>query len=187
MEKSIIAERATMLVREKGYHKVKIGEIANDLGISHATIYKYYKDKKALLRSVALNKLNEDDKSLRKIVDYSKDSNNLYHYLWMLAHIQRDFYLFDSNLFELSKDFYEHDLIFRNRENIVWRTNLVDLLRDSMCVNKEELNITADTILNAFSVFYIPYFFLQWGTDYYQANFDSLYNLVIKNSDLKVA
>ena len=54
--KKDILEVATVLFSEKGYHEVKVDEIAEKVGLSKGTIYLYYENKEALFHSIILKK-----------------------------------------------------------------------------------------------------------------------------------
>lgn len=54
--KKDILEEAARLFSEKGYHEVKVDEIAEKVGLSKGTIYLYYENKEALFHSIILEK-----------------------------------------------------------------------------------------------------------------------------------
>lgn len=68
---SEIKEKAIELTMEKmraeGFDKVRLTDIAKDIGISHAALYAHFKDKTALLDSVSERWLVDIDESLETI------------------------------------------------------------------------------------------------------------------------
>lgn len=64
-EKTIDLTVATM--RREGFDKVRLSEIAKDLGVSHAALYAHFADKAALLDAVSERWLSEIDARLETI------------------------------------------------------------------------------------------------------------------------
>jgi AcrR family transcriptional regulator len=64
-EKAIDATMAKM--RENGFDKVRLTDIAKELGLSHAALYSHFKDKTALFDSVSERWLHEINKSLEAV------------------------------------------------------------------------------------------------------------------------
>jgi AcrR family transcriptional regulator len=64
-EKAIDATVARM--RENGFDKVRLTDIARDLGVSHAALYAHFADKTALLDAVSERWLREIDKGLEAV------------------------------------------------------------------------------------------------------------------------
>ena len=65
---------ATVLkMRSDGYDKVRLTDIAKELGVSHAALYSHFQDKTALLDSVSERWLLEIDKALDDVCRKSKD------------------------------------------------------------------------------------------------------------------
>jgi len=63
---------ARELVRQHGYEKFRLTDVARELGVSHAALYKYFEDKDALLDAVNAEWLNEIDETLEAILDMPK-------------------------------------------------------------------------------------------------------------------
>lgn len=70
-EKAIDATMARM--REDGFDKVRLTEIARELGLSHAALYAHFADKTALLDAVSERWLREIDNSLEAVCRKSKE------------------------------------------------------------------------------------------------------------------
>jgi AcrR family transcriptional regulator len=64
-EKAIDATVARM--RENGFDRVRLTDIARDLGVSHAALYAHFADKTALLDAVSERWLREIDKNLEAV------------------------------------------------------------------------------------------------------------------------
>lgn len=71
-------------MREVGFEKVRLTDIAKDLGVSHAALYSHFQDKTALLDAVSERWLNEIDKSLEAVCKKSKEPTEKI-LLWMIT------------------------------------------------------------------------------------------------------
>jgi AcrR family transcriptional regulator len=81
-EKAIDAAVAKM--REVGFEKVRLTDIAKELKVSHAALYSHFKDKSDLLDAVSQRWLHGLDDSLEKICRRKKDPREKIHD-WALA------------------------------------------------------------------------------------------------------
>jgi len=70
-EKAIDATMAKM--REDGFDKVRLTDIAKELGLSHAALYAHFKDKTALFDAVSERWLLEIDESLEAVCRKAKE------------------------------------------------------------------------------------------------------------------
>jgi AcrR family transcriptional regulator len=62
-----------------GYGKTAMHEIAEDLGISKASLYYYYPDKESLFRAVFEKEMQEFINQLHKTIDLSDDAEELFY------------------------------------------------------------------------------------------------------------
>src|SRR5205085_2000141 len=81
-EKAIEATLTKM--REVGFEKVRLTDIAKELGVSHAALYMHFKDKSELLDAVSKIWLLELDETLESICRKRKDPCQKIHD-WALA------------------------------------------------------------------------------------------------------
>jgi AcrR family transcriptional regulator len=81
-EKAIDSTLARM--REVGFEKVRLTDIARDLKVSHAALYSHFKDKSDLLDAVSQRWLRGLDETLEKICRKKKDPPEKIHD-WALA------------------------------------------------------------------------------------------------------
>jgi AcrR family transcriptional regulator len=70
-EKAIDATIAKM--RVVGFDKIRLTDVAKELGVSHAALYSHFKDKSALLDAVSERWLCQIDENLEEICRKSKD------------------------------------------------------------------------------------------------------------------
>jgi AcrR family transcriptional regulator len=71
-------------MRRFGFEKVRLVDIAKELGVSHAALYAHFKDKSALLDAVSERWLLKIDKDLKAICKKSKDPLERIH-AWVLS------------------------------------------------------------------------------------------------------
>ena len=71
-------------MREEGFDKVRLTDIAKELGVSHAALYSHFKDKTALLDAVSERWLREIDENLEVICHKAKDPTEKI-IIWMLT------------------------------------------------------------------------------------------------------
>ena len=81
-KKAIDATMAKM--REAGFDKVRLIDIAKELGVSHAALYAHFKDKNALLDAVSERWLLEIDETLEVVCRKSKEPTKKI-LAWMLT------------------------------------------------------------------------------------------------------
>lgn len=71
-------------MREDGFDKVRLTDIAKEIGLSHAALYAHFQDKTALLDAVSERWLLEIDESLEAVCRKSKDPAEKI-ILWMIT------------------------------------------------------------------------------------------------------
>lgn len=69
-KKKIILQAATRVFSEKSLHKANLREIAEEAGISHANIYRYFHDKQALFVQSFLLGVQELNEKLDEIINF---------------------------------------------------------------------------------------------------------------------
>lgn len=88
LSSSEIKEKAIDLtidrMRQYGFEKVRLVDVAKELGVSHVALYSHFRDKAALLDAVSERWLTEIDKNLEAICKKSKDPAEKIH-SWMLS------------------------------------------------------------------------------------------------------
>lgn len=98
-EKAI--EYAEERIRRLGFEKIRLIDVAKDLGISHAALYQHFPDKAALLESVTDKWLMAADSELEKVIKQKKTAAELI-VLWFLSlhRIKRKKVSLDPELFK---------------------------------------------------------------------------------------
>ncbi len=83
-----IRNAAQKIFAEKGFHEATISEVAQQAGISEATIYEYFSSKEELLFSIGGETERRSREMLAFILDHVRGASNkirslIYHYLWL--------------------------------------------------------------------------------------------------------
>lgn len=131
-KKAIDATVARM--RKEGFDKVRLTEIAKELGVSHAALYAHFKDKTALFDAVSERWLVAVDESLEAICRKANKDPTEKLWLWMvtlhrakLAKILNDPELYKS--FDLGATI-EKPFVKRHLESM--RTQLLGLVNEAI-------------------------------------------------------
>ena len=130
-EKAIDATMSKM--REDGFDKVRLTDIARQLGLSHAALYAHFADKAALLDAVSERWLREIDSSLEAVCRKSREPTEKI-LAWMLvlhrakvAKVLHDPELFKA--FDLSTAVHKP---FAQRHMNTMQEQLVGLVREAI-------------------------------------------------------
>jgi len=83
-----IREAAQRVFAQKGFHEATISEVAQEAGISEATIYEYFSSKEELLFSIPGETERRTKETLEFILAHVRGASNkirciIYHYLWL--------------------------------------------------------------------------------------------------------
>jgi AcrR family transcriptional regulator len=71
-------------MRDIGFEKVRLTDIAKEIGVSHAALYAHFKDKMALMDAVSERWLNQIDESLEAVTKKNIDPIDKIQ-LWMMT------------------------------------------------------------------------------------------------------
>ena len=147
-------------IRQLGFEKVRLTDIARELHVSHAALYAHFKDKSALLDAVSERWLLELDDKLEAICRRKKDPVERIH-AWALAlhrakveKVSRDpelYRAFDAAA-EISKPFVERhmDTMFRQLSGLVREAI------EAAGLNKADPRLMTKVILESTSAFHHP-------------------------------
>ncbi len=74
-KQGVIFDSALKIIKEKGFHRARIGDIAEEAGISYGLVYHYFKNKEELFNEI----LNQWWVSLYQLLDTIKKSDEDFH------------------------------------------------------------------------------------------------------------
>jgi AcrR family transcriptional regulator len=135
-EKAVAVTIAAM--RRDGFDKVRLTDIAKQLGVSHAALYAHFEDKAALVDAVSAQWLRQVDETLDAICRKPGKSPRDKIHAWMLAlhRAKREKVLNDPELYK-SFDLHSHakkPYVQHHLETM--RTQLVGLMREAAASRK---------------------------------------------------
>lgn len=159
------------IVYEKGMEKTTLYDVARNLGVTHAALYKHYRNKEDLFQKLALHWLEETSRELFEWVKpvTSSGKQALHDWLWILANTKKKLYHTDKRMFFLYTDYIE-----KNGELV--EDHLQHLAEKAEGVSgwKGE----GQAIITAFIYFHNPYFANRWSNEEYAALFEKVWRLV---------
>lgn len=167
-----ILQEAEKVVTQYGMEKASISLIAKSLGVSHAALYKHFKNKEDILTTLALRWLRQilDDVYQFDGTSYDSKLCLIHDWLWKLSLAKRHAYQENPEMFALYTAYIDQTppILALHTEELI--TSL------SQTLNYQNQNILL-AILEAFTVFSAPAFALSWGWDV-EKRFEKLWQLV---------
>jgi AcrR family transcriptional regulator len=167
-----IIETARQLVLEKGAMNVTILEVASEIGISHAAIYKYFKNKQELLASIAQTWLDETSASLFSFdtTKYTTKAEIAHAWLWELARSKKEAHENHPQMFELYTKYIEQDPKLSKSHTVELAKSYAEATGS---VTPEE-DFAA---LQAFMPFTDPHYAPTWD-EHFQERFEAVWRIV---------
>lgn len=144
LSQEIILNMAEKIIYEKGMEKTTLYDIASNLNVTHAALYKHYRNKEDLFQKLALRWLEETS---REIFAWTQDAGQtpddaLHDSALALGHTKKKRYKTDRKMFLLYTDYIEQNeelvknhvahLAQKARKLAVERTKETRLLRRSL-------------------------------------------------------
>lgn len=168
-----IFSTAEAIILNKGIKKTTLSDIAKKLGVTHAAIYKHYKNKEDLLQKLALKWLDNTSKDLFEWTP-SKDTDAetaLHDWLWLLSNTKKNLYHNDEKMFRLYTEYIEtNDTLIKNHLN-------------HLAEKVEEISGWKDqgmAVITAFTYFHNPCFSKKWDHSNYQELFEEVWSIVYR-------
>ncbi|MCG4281389.1 TetR/AcrR family transcriptional regulator [Lacticaseibacillus saniviri] len=170
--RTVILDTAAELVEQKGVDGVTLADVGSQLGISHAALYKYFKNKRDLWTSLSLRWL---DAILRDIfpfdtTGYTSKAAIAHDWLWDLAQGKMNAYKDDPTMFTLYTEYID-----ANEDVLAIHVgDLVASLKQALGTDDE---VQVRALISAFAQFTTPVFAKSWGPQS-QADFEAIWRLV---------
>lgn len=173
----IIITTAKRLIKETNTAEVPLSKIANELGITHAAIYKHFKNKQALWEAVAADWFEQ---TIINNVHFTpnKQQNKqaeLHDWLWAFVNAKKNAYNNDPQMFMLNTYYIDNNPLALHEV----LTSAYKMINQIMGYNDSNFE-KAEAILSAFSVFTLPNFKETWHLPDYQPRFELLWQLISK-------
>jgi AcrR family transcriptional regulator len=170
-----IIETAVLLIGQTQNTEVTLSQIADELGITHAALYKHFKNKQDLWEAVAKCWFNNQilGKINLKPEDYASLPEFLHAWLWAFANAKKKAYNEDQRMFALNTQYVDnHPFVLRNVLTEACKT--IDQFMNYHDPNYER----AEAIFSTFSVFNLPMFSQTWNLPNYQERFETIWDLI---------
>jgi len=169
-----ILDMAEKIIYEKGMAKTTLYDIAKNLEVTHAALYKHYRNKEDLFQKLALRWL---EVTSHHLLIWESDrgtsqTENLHDWLWELAQTKKNLYLTDQRMFLLYTDYIEH-----NQELVAEHLNALGEKAEEI---SGWLN-QGQGVITAFVYFHNPYFASRWTAADHQEHFESVWSLMVRD------
>lgn len=148
--KEKITKAAYNVFTNKGYHKTTMDDIANEVGVSKASLYSYFKSKEEILQTVTKENLNLSFTDFFDNKDSLDSLEDLYKYLVEfedVIHLTFEMTSLSSHNNEISivnKNIYEKKLI-----------TLTNFIKSNQIKGNIQTNINASTLAHLLNAVYI--------------------------------
>jgi AcrR family transcriptional regulator len=154
-------DATVVTMRREGFDKVRLTEIAKQLGVSHAALYTHFEDKAALLDAVSERWLVEIDASLDAICKKSGKSPHEKLLAWMTAlhRAKRDKVLNDPELYKSFDVVANAKKPYVQRHIAIMREQLVALMGEAIAKKRRSgasAETMADIVWEAMMSFHHP-------------------------------
>ena len=169
LSKDLILDTTEAMIVACGFEATTLSKIAKQLDVSHAALYKYYRNKEDLFENLALRWLTETSQALMDW-DATQSQQPLHDWLWQLAMTKKELYREKTEMFLLYTQFIEHN------EKLV--TNHLNELAAKIETFAE---VDGLAMITAFTAFHNPYFAPRWLRDDHQAAFERVWQVVAPN------
>jgi len=171
--KDRIIDTAEGLIMQTGDSEVTLNQIGAELGISHAALYKHFRNKQALWEAVASNWFNRE--IINKITPSTSESKEqqLHDWLWSFVNAKKAAFNTNPKMFALNTEYIDNN-------TQVLRKVLVSAYReiDSIMDYQDPKLEKSELILAVFSIFTLPNFRYTWNEDDYAGRFEMLWDLI---------
>jgi len=160
---TLILEAAEKRFSEYGYNKTTMAEIAEDVGMSAANLYRYYKNKEDIAAACTKCHLNEKAEVLKEIVRNKNltASEKLEQYVISTLHASQDAALENKKIDEVCGEVLKSNSEMIHNKIASSRALLIEILahgNQSGEFNVDDLNDTAIAINACLVVFDVPMF-----------------------------
>ena len=167
-----ILDATEKIIYKNGIKKTTLYDVAKDLDVSHAALYKHFSNKDDLFEKLTrqwLDKTSSDLLNWNPLAeqDYEK---NLHDWLWLLAKTKKNLAEDDGEMFLLYAEYIE------NHEEIL-NSHLDQLAKKIVEITDFKLD-TGRGIILAFTYFHNPYFSNRWNRPNYKDLFEQVWDLV---------
>ncbi|WP_172195892.1 TetR/AcrR family transcriptional regulator [Saccharibacillus qingshengii] len=173
----LIVTTAEALIERTEKSEVTLSQIADELHITHAALYKHFKNKQQLWTAVAKSWFERmiSEQIILDPIDPADPTERLHDWLWAFANAKKRAYRENPKMFALNTQYVDdHPLVLKEVLHNAYR--FVDDLMDYGDPGFER----AEAILSAFAVFTLPSFKDTWNLPDYEERFERIWRLIEK-------
>ena len=178
-EKAIDATMTKM--RENGFDKVRLTDIAKELGLSHAALYSHFKDKTALFDSVSERWLHEINKSLEAVgLESQQPTEKILSWMLTLHRMKLAKVLHDPELYKAFDLSTAVEKPFAKQHLEMLHSQLVGLIKEAIAarhLREVDPETMAGVVQEAMMAFHHP----RLVAEYVHVNREPLLRLVLES------
>ncbi|WP_342561060.1 TetR/AcrR family transcriptional regulator [Paenibacillus sp. FSL R7-0345] len=171
----LIIETAEALIERTEKPEVTLSQIADELSITHAALYKHFKNKQELWAAVSKSWFNRMISEQIQIdtINLAMPRDVLHEWLWSFVNAKKRAYNENPKMFALNTQYVDSNpLVLRD---VLWDSYQII---DGIMEYRDPLFERAEAILSVFAVFSLPSFKESWNSPDYQARFERIWNLI---------
>lgn len=173
--KNKIINAVNHLLQQKRSIDITMTDISDELNITHAALYKHFKNKKELWESVTTKWFEEN--ILGDIhVDLSKNDklHNLHDWIKQFVDAKRAVYFDNPEMFKLNTKYVDENPLVLHAV----LTHAYPEINKIMGFEDDTEFIKAENIMSAFAIFTLPDFVITWNDEDWDRRFDDMWNLI---------
>ncbi|APX72350.1 TetR/AcrR family transcriptional regulator [Companilactobacillus allii] len=167
-----IIETAEELLKNNS--DVTLYDIGKELNITHAALYKHFKNKDELWTAVLIHWF--DTEIFNKIevhMEYKEPKLILKNWIWQFINAKKNVYNINKRMFILNTQYIDNrPIVLREVLESSYAT-----INNIMGYEDNDYK-TAEAIMSVFSVFIIPSFAETWNLPDYEERFENIWNLI---------
>ncbi|KRN01484.1 transcriptional regulator [Levilactobacillus senmaizukei DSM 21775 = NBRC 103853] len=168
-----IIQVAETLIMETGKTDVTLADIAGQLGMTHAALYKHFHNKQALWEAVAQAWFNREVLQDITVNDQLPQREQLHQWLWTFVNAKKTAYNTNPQMFALNTRYVDNNP--RALRTVL--TSAYAEINQIMGYDPATYD-QAEAVLAAFAIFTLPNFKDTWNDDDYQERFERQWALI---------
>ncbi|WP_225426966.1 TetR/AcrR family transcriptional regulator [Companilactobacillus kedongensis] len=170
-----IITTAEKLIMTTGNSEVTLDQIAKELGLSHAALYKHFRNKQALWEAVAESWFKREIINRIHVSSSLSKEKKLHDWLWALVNAKKEAFNTNPKMFDLNTEYIDNN-------PVALHNVLINAYRemDTIMGYNDPTFEKSELILAAFSIFTLPNFKDTWNEANYEHRFEEMWNLIKK-------
>ncbi|MFC6175301.1 TetR/AcrR family transcriptional regulator [Companilactobacillus huachuanensis] len=168
-----ILTTAENLIMQTGNTDVTLDQIASTLGLSHAALYKHFRNKQALWEAVASAWFNREIIQQINISNDGSSEGQLHDWLWAFVNAKKNTFNNNPRMFALNTEYIDNNPIALHNVLI----SAYQQMNSIMNYPVDDFE-KSEIILAAFSILTLPNFKETWNDPNYNKRFEMLWDLI---------